>query len=132
MCSMCQAITEGRALDIIEIDAASNRGIDDIRQIKEEIKMHPVYGNVKYVIIDEAHSLTGFAAEAALKMIEEPPKGVRFILATTDAHKMFKPLLNRSLQGPCTKNRVITLVHNLFTGIVGKLSVYLASVQTLP
>ena len=96
-CNNCISIFAGKSIDVKEVDAASNRGIDDIRQIKEEIKLHPVYGNVKYVIIDEAASLTGFAAEAALKMIEEPPQGVRFVLATTDAHKLIDTIRSRCI-----------------------------------
>ena len=96
-CNNCISIFSGKSIDVKEVDAASNRGIDDIRQIKEEIKLHPVYGNVKYILIDECHSLTGFAAEAALKMIEEPPQGVRFILATTDAHELLDTIHSRCI-----------------------------------
>lgn len=82
----CKEIFDGKSMDVRELDAASNRGVDDIRQISKDIRYAPMSCRVRYVIIDEAQSLTGIAAEAALKMIEEPPPGVRFILATTEPH----------------------------------------------
>ena len=94
-CSMCQAITEGRALDMIEIDAASNRGIDDIRDLRERVNYAPNQARYKVYIIDEAHMLTKEASNALLKTLEEPPPYVIFILATTEAHKIIPTILSR-------------------------------------
>jgi DNA polymerase III subunit gamma/tau len=96
-CSNCLAIFEGKSIDVKEIDAASNRGVDDVRQIREEIRYSPMQCRTKYVILDEAHSLTAIAAEALLKSIEEPPPYVRFILATTEAHSL-KPTIHSRCQ----------------------------------
>jgi len=94
-CYMCQAITEGRAVDVIEIDAASNRGIDDIREIRERVKHPPLEGRYKVYIIDEVHMLTKEAFNALLKTLEEPPEYVVFVLATTDPHKLPETILSR-------------------------------------
>ncbi len=94
-CPMCQAITEGRALDMIEIDAASNRGIDDIRELRERVNYAPNQARYKVYIIDEAHMLTKEASNALLKTLEEPPPHVIFILATTEAHKVIPTILSR-------------------------------------
>ena len=94
-CSMCRAIAEGRALDIIEIDAASNRGIDEIRELRERTNYAPSQARYKVYIIDEVHMLTKEAANALLKTLEEPPPQVIFILATTEAHKVLPTILSR-------------------------------------
>jgi len=94
-CHMCQAITEGKALDIIEIDAASNRGIDEIRDLRERVKYAPSEARRKVYIIDEVHMLTKEASNALLKTLEEPPPHVIFILATTEAHKVLPTILSR-------------------------------------
>jgi DNA polymerase-3 subunit gamma/tau len=96
-CKNCKEILAGTSFDVKEINAASNRGIDDIRQLQKEIYQCPIECRTKYIIIDEAHSLTGQAAEASLKMIEEPPSRVRFILATTDAHKIIDTIHSRCI-----------------------------------
>ena len=87
-CSNCKAIKTGAYADLIEIDAASNRGIDDIRDLKNKIKLAPVKGQHKVYIIDEVHMLTTEAFNALLKTLEEPPKNVTFILCTTEMHKV--------------------------------------------
>lgn len=87
-CQNCLAITDGRYLDVIEIDAASNRGIDEIRELREKINLAPMSGKFKVYIIDEAHQLTGEAFNALLKTLEEPPAHAIFILATTEPHKI--------------------------------------------
>jgi DNA polymerase-3 subunit gamma/tau len=92
-----QAIFEGKSVDVIELDAASNRSIDDVRAIKENIRYSPVALRTKFVIIDEAHRLTGDAAEAALKMLEEPPKNVIFILCTTNMEDLKDTIHSRSM-----------------------------------
>lgn len=87
-CSSCEAIKKGSYLDLIEIDAASNRGIDDIRELKNRVKLAPTAGKNKIYIIDEVHMLTTEAFNALLKTLEEPPKNTVFILCTTELHKM--------------------------------------------
>jgi DNA polymerase-3 subunit gamma/tau len=94
-CQMCQAITEGRALDVIEIDAASNRGIDEIRELRERVNYAPSQARHKVYIVDEVHMLTKEAANALLKTLEEPPPYVIFILATTEIHKVPATILSR-------------------------------------
>ncbi|MBA7650039.1 Holliday junction ATP-dependent DNA helicase RuvB [subsurface metagenome] len=94
-CSLCQATTEGRALDVIEIDAASNRGIDEIRDLREKVNYAPNQARYKVYIIDEVHMLTKEASNALLKTLEEPPPHVIFILATTEAHKVLPTILSR-------------------------------------
>ncbi len=94
-CAMCQAITEGRALDVIEVDAASNRGIDEMRDLREKVNYAPNQARYKVYIIDEVHMLTKEASNALLKTLEEPPPHVIFILATTEAHKLLPTLLSR-------------------------------------
>lgn len=94
-CENCKAITEGSMMDLIEIDAASNRGIDQIRELKEKIEFSPTVGKYKVYIIDEVHMLTTEAFNALLKTLEEPPSHVIFILATTDVHKLPPTILSR-------------------------------------
>ena len=94
-CTMCQAITEGRALDVIEVDAASNRGIDEIRELREKVNYAPNQARYKVYIIDEVHMLTKEASNALLKTLEEPPPYIIFILATTEAHKILPTILSR-------------------------------------
>ncbi len=87
-CSICIAIKKGSFMDLIEIDAASNRGIDDIRELKNRVKLAPTTGKTKVYIIDEVHMLTTEAFNALLKTLEEPPKNTVFILCTTELHKV--------------------------------------------
>jgi len=94
-CDMCHSITEGRALDVIEIDAASNRGIDEIRSLREKANYAPSLARYKVYIIDEVHMLTEAACNALLKTLEEPPPHVIFVLATTEAHKMIATIVSR-------------------------------------
>ena len=94
-CSMCQAITEGRALDVIEIDAASNTGVDNIRGLRERANYAPSEARHKVYIIDEVHMLSTSASNALLKTLEEPPPHVIFILATTEAHKVLPTIMSR-------------------------------------
>ena len=94
-CSSCLAIAEGRALDVIEIDAASNRRIDDIRDLREKVNFAPSLLRYKFYILDEAHQLTGDAADAFLKTLEEPPANTVFVLATTEAHSIQATILSR-------------------------------------
>jgi DNA polymerase-3 subunit gamma/tau len=94
-CDMCRSITEGRALDVIEIDAASNRGIDEIRSLREKVNYAPSLAHYKVYIIDEVHMLTEAACNALLKTLEEPPPHVIFVLATTEAHKVIATIVSR-------------------------------------
>jgi DNA polymerase-3 subunit gamma/tau len=94
-CSLCQATTNGSALDVIEIDAASNRGIDDIRELRERVKFAPNSARYKVYIIDEVHMLTTDACNALLKTLEEPPPHAIFVLATTEPHKLLPTILSR-------------------------------------
>jgi DNA polymerase-3 subunit gamma/tau len=94
-CSMCQAITEGRALDVIEVDAASNTGVDDIRSLREKVNYAPNEARYKVYIIDEVHMLSTSASNALLKTLEEPPPHVIFVLATTETHKLLPTILSR-------------------------------------
>lgn len=87
-CEQCRKINDGSSMDVFEIDAASNRGIDEIRDLRETVKFAPVDGRYKVYIIDEVHMLTAEAFNALLKTLEEPPSHVVFILATTEAHKV--------------------------------------------
>lgn len=94
-CDMCRKITRGNALDVIEIDGASNRGIDQIRQLREEVNFVPAEAHYKVYIIDEVHMLTNEAFNALLKTLEEPPKHVVFLFATTEPHKVPLTILSR-------------------------------------
>ncbi len=95
ICSMCQATTESRALDVIEIDAASNTGVDDIRSLREKVNYAPNQARYKVYIIDEVHMLSNSASNALLKTLEEPPPHVIFVLATTEAHKVLPTIMSR-------------------------------------
>lgn len=112
-CENCKAIFSGKSHDVLEMDAASNRSIDDIRELQKTIYYNPIQCRTKYIIIDECHSLTGHAAEAALKMIEEPPSYVRFILATTEAHKVIDTIQSRCIMWKFNKVSIIDLVNHL-------------------
>jgi DNA polymerase-3 subunit gamma/tau len=94
-CDMCMSIREGRALDLIEIDAASNRGIDDIRDLSDKVRFTPGEARFKVYIIDEVHMLTAPAFNALLKTLEEPPGHAIFILATTEVHKLPLTIISR-------------------------------------
>jgi len=95
-CRPCTEIDEGHALDVVEIDAASNRGIDEIRSLKEGIRLSPTSYKYKVFIIDEAHQLTKEASNALLKTLEEPPSHAIFILATTEQEKLLPTITSRT------------------------------------
>jgi DNA polymerase-3 subunit gamma/tau len=95
VCDQCVSIIEGRSMDIIEIDAASHRGIDDIRELREGVKYGPTQGQYKLYILDECHMLTPEANNALLKTLEEPPAHAYFALLTTEAHKIIPTILSR-------------------------------------
>jgi DNA polymerase-3 subunit gamma/tau len=97
-CEQCLSITSGTNLDVLEIDAASNRGIDDIRDLREKIKLSPIKAKYKVYIIDEVHMLTLEAFNALLKTLEEPPQHAIFILCTTDPEKLPETILSRCMR----------------------------------
>jgi DNA polymerase-3 subunit gamma/tau len=94
-CHACQAIANGTSLDVVEMDAASQRGIDDIREIRERVILQPAEGRYKVYILDEAHQLTSAAFNALLKLIEEPPPHLVFVFCTTDLHQMLDTVRSR-------------------------------------
>ncbi|MBM3245678.1 MAG: DNA polymerase III subunit gamma/tau, partial [Candidatus Omnitrophica bacterium] len=94
-CPSCLGITKGCSLDVIEIDGASNRGIDEIRTLRENVKFSPVQGRYKVYIIDEVHQITPDGFNALLKTLEEPPEFVKFIFATTQPNKVIPTILSR-------------------------------------
>ena len=94
-CKSCDEITKGNNLDVLEIDGASNRGIEEIRNLREQIKYAPMNGKYKIFIIDEVHMLTNQAFNALLRTLEEPPAHGKFILATTDIHKVPSTIISR-------------------------------------
>src|SRR5437867_1782938 len=94
-CSSCREIAAGNSLDVIEIDAASNRGIDDVRELRENVRYRPSRDRYKIFIIDEAHQITEAAFNALLKTLEEPPEWVVFMLCTTEAQKIPATIASR-------------------------------------
>ncbi len=97
-CDICKELSKSNSMDILEIDAASNNKVDEIRELREKIKYPPVNGKYKVYIIDEVHMLTDSAFNALLKTLEEPPKYVVFILATTEVHKLPATILSRCMR----------------------------------
>ncbi|MFC4768507.1 DNA polymerase III subunit gamma/tau [Effusibacillus consociatus] len=95
VCAACRGITAGSIMDVVEIDAASNRGVDEIRDLREQVKYAPTEVRYKVYIVDEVHMLTTEAFNALLKTLEEPPKHVVFILATTEPHKLPATIISR-------------------------------------
>jgi DNA polymerase-3 subunit gamma/tau len=112
-CDSCQAYLDGRAMDLIELDAASNRGIDEIRSLREKVAYHPSSGERKVYLIDEVHMLTEAAFNALLKTLEEPPPHVVFILATTEAHKLPATILSRCQRFDFRRAPLAAMVRNL-------------------
>lgn len=112
-CDSCLEINQGSAIDLIEIDAASNRGIDEIRELKEGIRFRPAKSKYKVFIIDESHQLTKEAANALLKTLEEPPSHAVFVLATTELHKMIPTILSRCQQFSFRKLKLPEIIQRL-------------------
>ena len=112
-CDPCLSITAGTNLDVLEIDAASNRGIDDIRNLREKIKLAPVRARYKVYIIDESHMLTTEAFNALLKTLEEPPKHAIFVLCTTAPEKLPQTIISRCLRFNFRKAKVEELITGL-------------------
>ncbi|MCB9757924.1 MAG: DNA polymerase III subunit gamma/tau [Candidatus Omnitrophica bacterium] len=112
-CASCQEISKGSGFDVIEIDGASNRGIDEIRTLRENVKFSPSYGKYKIYIVDEVHMLTGEAFNALLKTLEEPPEHAKFIFATTEPHKLPATILSRCQRYDFKRIALKTLVWSL-------------------
>jgi DNA polymerase III subunit gamma/tau len=112
-CHVCRAIADGTSLDVIEMDAASQRGIDDIREIRERVVLQPVEGRYKVYILDEAHQLTDAAFNALLKLIEEPPPHLVFVFCTTDLGKMLPTVRSRCQTFVFSRPRLPELVQVL-------------------
>ncbi len=118
-CPSCEAMANGTAINVIEMDAASNRGVDDIRRLIEEVSYPPVTGRYKVYIIDEVHMLTEPASNALLKTLEEPPGYVIFILATTDPQKLLTTILSRCQRYDFRRIDIATITDRL-TEVVEK------------
>ncbi|MDD5145382.1 MAG: DNA polymerase III subunit gamma/tau [Candidatus Pacebacteria bacterium] len=112
-CPSCLEIMEGRSIDLIEIDAASHRGIDEMRELIEGIKFSPTKSKYKIFIVDESHQLTKEASNALLKTLEEPPAHAIFILATTEIHKMISTIISRCQRFDFRKLTVPEIVERL-------------------
>ena len=109
-CHACRAIAAGTSLDVVEMDAASQRGIDDIREIRERVVLQPVEGRYKVYILDEAHQLTDAAWNALLKLIEEPPPHLLFVFCTTDLSKVLPTVRSRCQVFPLARPRLPDVV----------------------
>ncbi|HEV2902804.1 MAG TPA: DNA polymerase III subunit gamma/tau [Gaiellaceae bacterium] len=112
-CHSCVAIANGTSLDVIEMDAASQRGIDDIREIRDRVVLQPVEGRYKVYILDEAHQLTDAAFNALLKLIEEPPPHLVFVFCTTDVSKMLPTVRSRCQTFVFSRPRLPDLIRKL-------------------
>ena len=112
-CESCRAIVGNFSMDVLEMDAASNRGIDEIRDLRDKVNLAPVAGRMKVYIIDEVHMLTAEAFNALLKMLEEPPEHVVFVLATTEKHKVLPTIISRCQSFDFRRPSIETLVGKL-------------------
>ncbi|HOM82888.1 MAG TPA: DNA polymerase III subunit gamma/tau [Armatimonadota bacterium] len=119
-CESCRRIAAGTALDVIEIDAASNRGIDDIRELRDKVKYAPAEARHKVYVVDECHMLTTEAFNALLKTLEEPPAHVLFVLATTDPQKVPATILSRCQRMDFRRGTVSDLVSRLEVVVAGE------------
>lgn len=120
VCEVCKSITNGSNVDILEIDAASNRGIDDIRDLREKIRLAPVAAFRKVYIVDEVHMLTMEAFNALLKILEEPPEHALFVLATTEAHKVPETIMSRCVRLHFPQASVQEVVRSLDKAVKGE------------
>lgn len=112
-CEICREITDGRSFDVLEIDGASNRGVDEIRNLRESVRYAPAKGKYKVYIIDEVHMLTKEAFNALLKTLEEPPSHVLFIFATTELHKVPATILSRCQRFDFRRIAIDEIIANL-------------------
>ncbi len=118
-CDICREITDGTSFDVLEIDGASNRGIDEIRNLRESVRYTPAKGRFKIYIIDEVHMLTRESFNALLKTLEEPPSHVMFIFATTEIHKVPQTILSRCQRFDFRRIAIQEIIANL-AGIAGE------------
>src|ERR687889_708816 len=112
-CESCRAIVGNSSIDVLEMDAASNRGIDEIRELRDKVNLTPAAGRMKVYIIDEVHMLTAEAFNALLKMLEEPPEHVVFVLATTEKHKVLPTIVSRCQSFDFRRPSIETLTEKL-------------------
>ena len=119
-CEQCLSITKGSNLDVIELDAASHRGIDDVRALRDAVKLAPAKAKKKVYIIDEAHMLTPEASNALLKTLEEPPSHVLFILATTNPEKLIETIRSRTTSVSFKKATIDEVVRSLTRVVAGE------------
>jgi DNA polymerase-3 subunit gamma/tau len=112
-CDICQEITAGKSLDVVEIDGASNRGVEEIRNLRESVRYTPTHGKYKVYIIDEVHMLTKEAFNALLKTLEEPPAHVVFVFATTEVHKVPPTILSRCQRFDFRRISIDEIITNL-------------------
>jgi len=119
-CQSCLTITKGSSIDVIEIDGASNRGIDDIRALRETVNLAPIQLKNKVYIIDEVHMLTKEAFNALLKTLEEPPSHVYFILATTEPHKIPETIISRSFHIQFNRANKVEIIRSLQRVVQGE------------
>src|SRR3989338_3454913 len=119
-CDACVSIRNGSAVDVMEIDAASHRGIDDIRDLREKVNLAPSVLSKKVYIIDEVHMLTNEAFNALLKTLEDPPAQVMFILCTTEAHKVPETIVSRCVRINFTKATPSELIRSLTRAVKGE------------
>src|SRR5215212_5675406 len=112
-CESCRAIVGNSSMDVLEMDAASNRGIDEIRDLRDKVNLAPAAGRMKVYIIDEVHMLTAEAFNALLKMLEEPPEHVVFVLATTEKHKVLPTIISRCQSFDFRRPSIETLTEKL-------------------
>ena len=112
-CDVCLSITEGRSMDVAEIDGASNNGVDDVRMLRDNVKYPPLVGQYKVIIIDEVHMLSTSAFNALLKTLEEPPKHLIFIFATTEAQKVLPTILSRTQRYDFRRIQLDEIIGNL-------------------
>jgi DNA polymerase III subunit gamma/tau len=112
-CASCRAIIGNSSIDVLEMDAASNRGIDEIRDLRDKVNLAPAAGRVRVYIIDEVHMLTTEAFNALLKMLEEPPEHVVFVLATTEKHKVLPTIISRCQSFDFRRPSIETLTEKL-------------------
>ncbi len=113
VCTHCQEIASGQSMDVIEIDGASNTGVDDVRSLRDQVRYPPVSARFKIFIIDEVHMLSTNAFNALLKTLEEPPPHVKFIFATTEAHKIPITILSRCQRYDFKRMKVSTIIDRL-------------------
>ncbi|HWF44345.1 MAG TPA: DNA polymerase III subunit gamma/tau, partial [Candidatus Kapabacteria bacterium] len=112
-CEVCRSITEGRSMDVAEIDGASNNGVEDVRMLRDNVKYPPLTGEYKVIIIDEVHMLSTQAFNALLKTLEEPPKYLVFVFATTEVQKVLPTILSRTQRYDFRRIQLEEIIGNL-------------------